>query len=472
MSNNSSSNQYTHRRLARVVVEAVTPLAVGQGEGDIMTDALVCVDVNGLPTIPASTIAGVMRHLAEDNQQLGSGAVKSLFGFQIQKTGEGSRLVLTEARLLDEKGRVLDSILAARQRETPFLEHYQQLPIRQHVRIDHRGVADKGGKFDQQIVPAGSRFCFELELLSKADEGEAFHALLALLHRPDFRLGRNTRSGLGQLRVVELHTAELNMQQAAERTAYLNKPSRLDEPWEQWRIAAQEAICNEQEVDGYRHFHLTLRPDDFFLFASGMGDEEADITPVTEARVEWNPQGQAAWSDALLLIPATSVKGAVAHRVAYHDFRERKVFADHNPEADLAQLSRENAAMCALFGSEDAACPLRGCVLMSDLFGKKIKKQLFQHVAIDRFTGGKLDGALFAEQVADGRGDVYEMNFWVDRAALRYNIAQLGGEELTEEDVLHSFELALQDLCNGLLLLGGASSRGHGRFTGILTIMD
>ena len=53
---------YTHRFLARMIIEAKTPLAVGSGDKDITTDALVATDVNGLPYIPGTAIAGVIRH--------------------------------------------------------------------------------------------------------------------------------------------------------------------------------------------------------------------------------------------------------------------------------------------------------------------------------------------------------------------------------------------------------------------------
>jgi hypothetical protein len=40
--------------------------------------------------------------------------------------------------------------------------------------------------------------------------------------------------------------------------------------------------------------------------------------------------------------------------------------------------------------------------------------------------------------------------------------------ESLEPDALKSFELALQDLCNGRLPLGGGVNRGHGLFTGTM----
>jgi hypothetical protein len=49
----NTKSKYTHRFIARIVMEAVTPLAVSNGEKSILTDALVATDVNGLPFIRA-----------------------------------------------------------------------------------------------------------------------------------------------------------------------------------------------------------------------------------------------------------------------------------------------------------------------------------------------------------------------------------------------------------------------------------
>jgi hypothetical protein len=44
-------NIYTHRYIARVVLEAETPLFVGSGEASLLTDALVQKDIHGFPMI-------------------------------------------------------------------------------------------------------------------------------------------------------------------------------------------------------------------------------------------------------------------------------------------------------------------------------------------------------------------------------------------------------------------------------------
>ena len=40
------------RVVARVVIEAATPLSISSGANNVMTDDLILTDVNGLPYIP------------------------------------------------------------------------------------------------------------------------------------------------------------------------------------------------------------------------------------------------------------------------------------------------------------------------------------------------------------------------------------------------------------------------------------
>lgn len=72
----AENTKYAYRFLARIVVEALTPIAVGTGEKDVISDALVVVDINGLPYITGSSLAGVMRHAWEKTHQ------EALFGKQ------------------------------------------------------------------------------------------------------------------------------------------------------------------------------------------------------------------------------------------------------------------------------------------------------------------------------------------------------------------------------------------------------
>ena len=150
--------KYTHRFLARLVIEAKTPLAIGSGEKDIISDALVATDVNGLPYIPGTAIAGVVRSMLKQDGV----DTDALFGFQKKDQGEGSQILFTEAKILNSKGEVVDGLNIEAVKKDSLLKKYVELPIRQHARINEKGVTVKGGKFDKQVVYAGTRFCSSL----------------------------------------------------------------------------------------------------------------------------------------------------------------------------------------------------------------------------------------------------------------------------------------------------------------------
>ncbi|MGB2553898.1 hypothetical protein ACPF04_12160, partial [Campylobacter sp. MOP51] len=56
-------------------------------------------------------------------------------------------------------------------------------------------------------------------------------------------------------------------------------------------------------------------PDNFFIFGSGVGDEESDQTPALEKTIDYEKM---ALSDEKVVVPASSVKGALSHRTAFH----------------------------------------------------------------------------------------------------------------------------------------------------------
>lgn len=444
---NTHTTKYTHRHLARVILETRTPLAIGSGEKDIITDALVATDANGLPYIPGTTIGGVLRSM------MGGEETNETFGFQSKTETRGSNIIFSEAKILDSRGRVMDG-----QQDAPFadtlLAHYQDLPVRQHVRIGHQGAAEKHGKFDEQIVFAGTRFCFEIEMVAEDDLVLALETTLENLFRHTFRLGSGSRSGFGEVEIISLQRRVLDLRNDDDRTLYLQKSSALDAAWKGWEDADTPATAPTEE--GWCTYEIILRPDDFFLFSSGEGDDEADMTPVTESVVQWTEEGGAQcgkMSEQQVLIPASSVKGALSHRLAFHYNRLKEQFADHAN----GMVGKNNEAIRTLFGAEDPNDIQRGRVLMSDVFAQPLESKLMNHVSIDRFTGGAIDGALFSEKAFFGQGEEYVLRLLVEE------------EALTDPEIQTAWECTLRDLTTGMLPLGGGVNRGHGVFTGTIT---
>ena len=226
--------------------------------------------------------------------------------------------------------------------------------------------------------------------------------------------------------------------------------------------------------------------------------------------------GKAKILEEQILIPASSVKGALRHRLAFHYNVEAGHFIDKNadnsqvlineklrslnnltlvPEGissddawwdetiqkiESQQLKTEekgtrkesendptaqNPAVKALFGyAADQTANTdqkgqRGNVLFSDVFLKKenAQEKIFDHVRIDRFTGGASDGALFQEKTVDTKAEII-LEMWV------------AAEALKDAAIYNAWHATLDDLCEGRLPLGGKTTKGHGYFSGTSNI--
>lgn len=437
--------KYTHRHIARITVEAVTPIAVGTGDTNIITDAPVIKDINGLPFIPATSIAGVMRHaLKEDNQR------DPIFGYQssINSDGHGSMIIYTDAVMLGKDGRALDGIQCIDWDDEVYAA-YAALPVRQHVRIGHGGTTERTGKFDNEAVYKGTRFVFELELLSDVKCNEVFDNILETLYNETFRLGSGTRCGYGKMKIVKCQKACLDLENPDDLKAYLAKSSSLSEAWDRFEnVNTLQAVYNKTE---WTKYSLHLSPFDFFAFGSGMGDDDADNIPVSESVVTWE-DGKPYIKKMQTLLPGSAIKGALAHRTAYN-YNKIKGFYVGNADA---RSGEENEAVVRIFGSGKGTKAQRGNILIDDLIGGDMDCKLFCHIKTDYFTGGTVDGALFQEKSVMGKECKYVLNIMVKSSALE------------DDAVKAAFEHSLKEVCEGLLPLGGMTNRGNGIFIGEL----
>lgn len=455
--------QFNHpyRHLVQITLEAVAPLRIGSGEKGIKTDALVIRDVNGLPFIPGTTLAGLIGHALPAGR-------KELMGDQT----EGSRLILTEAKLLDRNGNAIDGLADISDPEDKaFLELFERLPIRQHVRIGHRGTAEKAGKFDEEVVLKGSRFCFEMELMASQDATDDIEILLGILQSPVFRIGSGSRSGFGEIKVVQCLHKSLCLNEKADLDLYLLKSSKIGETWDGWEKHPLDGQDSDSRWIAYR---LSLKPEDFILFGSGFGDAKgySDITYVQESVIKWvNNLATIVSQDQTVLIPGASIKGALAHRTAYHYNRLTGSVIMENGELSNGKdrnevIGNRNPAIKSIFGSEGDRNELdgklkkrRGNILISDVIlaaGAGSGPKVLNHVSIDRFTGGAIDGALFQEQTFYAKGETFDIDFLVANDAF----------PVGDENIRKAFEAALEDVATGMLPLGGGVNRGNGVFTG------
>jgi len=400
------------RYVAHITIKTLTPLKVGSSKIALHTDMPVNRDFNNLPFIQGTTIAGILRKEFEEKE------AENIFGYEkSKKDGQGSKVIISNALLLDENGKVHEGLL---NEKSEFLSIFDNLPVREHTAINAKGTAKEHSKYDEEIVYKGAMFKFSIESENK----EYIQKILSKLEK--IRVGGKTTNGYGKFEVVNIEYEEMDEKRYENYTASLNE--KLN------------SIEVEFEETDYIVYELTLKPDDtFFIFGSGKPDDDVDMTYVKEKVLDYKNKTL----NEMALIPGSSIKGALSHRVAYYYNLQEENF-------DLVEYDKDtNPAVIELFGSKkDEKSGQKGNVIVEDVYFEAEEEKKFDHVKIDRFTGGAFDGALFNEKTTTV--NEIKINIYVKKST--------GYIELLEK--------AIKDICEGMLPLGGMVTKGHGMFVG------
>ena len=422
--------------IAHITFEAKTALKVGSKNADFLQDSPIQKDWNQLPMILGTSLAGVLRKEFDEK------IADEFFG-----TGDrGSKTIISNALLLNEKKEVTETLLLDSQK-SEFLQNFIVLPIREHNAINDKGVTKSTGKYDEEVVFKGTQFKFLIEMLNeKTEEYEEdknkFFELLNLLSKNSFRIGAGSSKGFGQIKVIEIAYDEFD----TSSQKYIDFSSSLNE-----KLSFSYEIKNFDD-EKYIKYELNLTPDDFYMFGSGFGDDEADMTPVVEKIINYEKQDLI---EEKVFIPASSVKGAISHRTAYYYNLLNEIY--------IGSGKTPFEVVESIFGAkkDNDKDNSKGNILISDVYLDKTSLKdikVFDHVSIDRFTGGAIDSALFQEKTISSKE-----NFILEILIRK--------DKVYDDIALKAFENALKDITTGMLSLGGATTKGHGVFTGDLKII-
>lgn len=459
--------------LARVQVEAITPISIQTGQSELNFDTALVRDANHLPALPATSIRGVLRHLSQ--QQLGKESTQSLFGYsQVDDTNHAADAQISHVQVSwgmvhDENNIPVEGLI--HDYDDLLDELRQSQPIkRERVRLNDQGSAEDNGKFDVTAVPAGTRFTFELKYWSDQESDPQWQSLLNLLEHPAFRLGSNTRSGFGALRVNEINEGKYDLSKAEDVAAWQSLSRNLSDTRKLTKTETDEPQ-NHNSITAT----ISLTGEGFMRIGGGdlpvhTSDEPADLIMQSEKYLTWG-SGKAQFSQRYPLIPGSAIKGALAHRLTFHDNRINSQFADKmDSDERQAAVDRKNTPIAKqLLGfasntdkSQDGTRNSEGAaghVLINDVYldGAAQTSKLW-HNKIDRFTGGVVDGALYSEEV------LYQPKF-------TFSLTFLRSTEVTLQ-ARHAIKATLDDLCQGRLPLGANGSRGLGSCIGDIEWSD
>jgi hypothetical protein avisC_11510 len=371
------------------------------------------------------------------------------------------------------------------------------LPRRHGVGIDRTtGAASDGALYEHEFLPRGTRFTIRITAEGRDNEpmgrdqsdgipgpasSESVKKLLEvivdILKSGAVCLGGRTGSGQGTIQVIEPKlrrtgkttdagalTAPADVLDALigedeEGTPIplelggwsLQEPARIRITW--WSPTGIFVAEDQELTDRRKEEAQKKNPE-----ANGVTE------PLRDPSVDWD--------EAQLLIPGTSIRGALRSRVsriARTILAARDELSTSTSHDLHEQIAAEPNLVRYMFGSTE----YRGAVTVHDCLSTERGKRIeVTHNAIDRWTGGVIDGGLFTEAVY--LGTHWEpITIDIDLRQLLNNIeAEKGPEDReqskpTHADYAHAayvlLGLVLAEMSAGTLPLGSRSTRGLGQ---------
>jgi CRISPR-associated protein (TIGR03986 family) len=401
------------------------------GDNDDRFYSTVAKDYNEQPYIPGSSIKGALRNFANQRMQ-DPAAFKRIFGCALNDEKKQSETVAGQ---------------------TEFYSAYSigQAEISKVSRtaIDRclQTVVDKK-LFVNETVVAGTRFSVEIvcQNLNTTD----IDLLVSLLEQTNvdssFSLGAGKSNSAGR---VDWKLTKVLKFGSAEFSKWITDNTETDI----WNFASDETLSRKgialSEPSEAISLDVKIDFSSAFLVNEPWSGNKPDGEPDAKPRK---------MKDGRLLLPSTSIKGALraqAEKILRTIGDETE--QGHRVPAFIAGTIHTDLAS-VLFGATGWQAVLR----ISDFISaSKVDLKIQHNVAIDRFTGGGLDGAKFSTQLAESPSLCGVIS--IDLRRLKLARAKLNKTEVTAFDSgIGLLLLTLRDFDEGDVQLGYGKSKGYG----------
>lgn len=447
----------------KLVLETQSPMAINTGLRELGFDSELVRDTNGLPMIPSTALTGQLSHHCE--RHLGEELKDKWFG----TTEQSSTLFISHGLIINSHYKSVDHFISQNQLDNDPLLSFcaQSRPHhRERVAINDRGVAVETSKFDQILLPKGIRFevMFHWSTQERHDsqllDVDEWHQILSLINMRTFALGSSTRNGLGCIDIVasKEQQFDLSPQGDGKVAGKIFKEFRDSELPTSHEL---EATLTQHQPILDPYCSVRLKALDNWRCGSGMNllsrkeasnERTPDIITYSEPMFEWEskeskPRAKLKKHQALLC--GSSIKGILAHRIAFHLNRHTNRWADTLADSCHDEWQKKPDLLKLLFGDadEEHQNSLAGVLFVDDAQVDYKDTIIRHHNSIDRFTGGVRQGALYSEEL------LYQPEFTL-------NLYLSTPFEQLDERLKLALSDTLTDLKEGLLPIGAGSGRG------------
>jgi len=317
-----------------------SPLAVGSGENS-HTDSDVILDSRGLPVIPATAFAGVIRHYLD----IECDDKNEFFGYIDGETSFESKVKCYDAVSISDSYTAVRDSVALKEEEK---------------------VGKDGAKFDLEAVETNAEFITLFEL-HDADETQQndFKDAISAMQSGFLRIGSKTSRGYGQIEILDLKKAEFTF--PADRKKWLDfSPYDFDSD------ACYQPETIEESHQKFTKISLELKQQGAISIRSYTVKNAEDISSADYIQLSTN--------DDVPVIPGTSWAGAFRKR--FDEFAQNKKFLEDvwgfvNEEKQTQQKSKIYFSESRLSGGTS---------------------RIITRTSIDRFSAGVKNHSLYSEK--------------------------------------------------------------------------
>lgn len=385
-----------------------TPVCVSSGGNDT-TDKDVLKDWEGRPFIPGTSLAGAFRSFLESDGE----NADVLFGSADETEGKMSRIWVSDFRFDEE-------VTTA---------------IRDGVKLKNRIAIDEK-KYDYEVIEYGSGMLYiqvciwdtgRVEEITEEKAEEQVKRIIGGIYSGDIRIGAQKNRGLGKLKVAHIYRREFSKENAEEWISFDRKTlsqEKYRKDIQAWCVPSEQYVTIQVPLRltgglSIRKYSTEKNGPDFVsLMRKSESDEEKAV------------------------IPGSSWKGAIRSRI-------EEILQELGVEGILRDECKQ------IFGfveeksdreadAKPAEWMISESILKTDKYVQNVRN------SVSRFENATIQTALFTERFAVEGTTELEIKIRKDRADHDWFIALL--------------LLAVRDIQNGYLSVGGGAAVGRGIF--------
>ncbi len=400
------SNRILKRKVLRIQVRFTAPLCVSSGE-EKWTDSDILKDADGKPFVAGSSVAGAMRAYLENEKDC-----PGMMGY-LGTDGNGK----------------MSSVYIS---DMIFDEKTVAFSIRDGVSLNDNKTSKTESKYDMEILQAGVEAYFFIELVIREEDDESemdseIKAVIYGINQSEIRLGNKKTRGFGAFEVTAVSC------KCYDKTNYLAYAQAYEN--KTWMDA-------ENEIEDYkfcsdRKYVKTIKVEVPLRMKGGISIRQYAARKGEPDYVHLTDHG-------MPVIPGTSFAGAIRHRIK--DILSKLEKNGTKMPADISDV------MDYAFGFVNKKEACASGIIIDEAVILHAKPLTMTRTGVSRFEGAVKKGALYTDRT------------YVDGDFILRMSVQLRDNPADAKWIMGILMLAVKDLQNGFLAVGGLTSVGRGVF--------